>query len=1190
MPRTDPITTIFAELDRLAAALRRRRAYTALTAVVAGTLWASLLFVLADLALRLPSALCWLAWALLLAAAAVGGFFSWRHVMAPLSHTSVSASVEAAHPEYRNRLINIVQFATATAPEDQAFAARLAKEGGPPPVARVSGGEIWSARAWRAAAIAAAIAALGSAIVAAMSPTGYLTSLRRLLTPMAGIAPYSLTRIASIAPGNTAVVRGQPLTVTVEFEGVVPRRAELELLTDDHIRKTLTMRAAVATPQRFEVALPPQHNHARYRILGNDARSEFYRITVNSPPALTSWTAAVTPPEYTGRAAYSLSPDAADMSVPGGAQIELQWQASQPLRAARVLQGDTGLGDAKIRGANATAGTVTFALAAGMPATIELRAVNDLVATVPLPLAAVPDAPPAVDFDTAERQLTVGSGRPLELAFAARDDFGVASVRLEQLLGGRKHQVVATRAVAGGAAPEVFGRFAVDAETLRLRPGKPTRIRLAAVDAVNGEGYSRILQVVLPESEEQRRRREEMLARQKLSITALIQQQKANLKLSRTWESELQRGRIIPASALDTLAVQQAAIRDGAQALLQREADLGLVGRELAALVDGEMAQAVSAFSALKRAAPGDQAHLLPIAIELEVRILAALSGVPATLDGEESFRAKADLLAQLQKLVKQQKANLQLTREAAGRDTVSDDVVSALVETQEDVAMGADDFIAAAKIAAAADSEDDFAAQLAAAVQLLGDAALYEQLLTASGQLEDRDWPAAVQTEETCLSLLAKALAVMNAWRVKKARDTLTSFNATLEKLADTLSDLEEKQQKIVETSRELERRKVFDDDVRDKLRQMDEEQKTWSELVEELAQDLYQFPELPVANELNGKMREVFEDVEQAADSENAPAVEIAVEKEESLLDKIKNTKERVEDVEMWMPDKPDNIEWNLESFDAAEFPEMPLVDLPDELEDIVGDLLDQAEEIAAQSEDSTGNHMMADAEMGWDIMDGPMPSFSAKGKSGNTRPNDNEMTGRSGAGREGQSNGEVIENKVKGLEGTDPHVRRTKDAFQKGMVEEEEDSTMDAKATGGGKLGGESETQGLFGNAPRRDLQQGGSTVSDLRQETEAMYAKARLMYLGNTDGLDEAARAMRLLEQSRRDQGSFDSVQQRVMRRLRTSRAGLGDGAVLPMQLNGPQSAGGAAALNDFDLDAIDEEYRGLVSDYFKNLGN
>ena len=393
---------------------------------------------------------------------------------------------------------------------------------------------------------------------------------------------------------------------------------------------------------------------------------------------------------------------------------------------------------------------------------------------------------------------------------------------------------------------------------------------------------------------------------------------------------------------------------------------------------------------------------------------------------------------------------------------------------------------------------DDEFAKQLRTAYDLLDKGKTYEKALNAAEALTGGDVPASLQGQEEVLRDLMQALNLLNQWRVKNAQRILADAAEALQKTKEQLGALEAKQNQIAEVTRDLSQRGKLDDEVREKLREMDEQQKEMAKLVEELANDLYQFPELPVCNELNSKMREILEDVEQAMESENAPAMEIAVQKEDSLLDAIRNTKERVEDVEMWLMDIPDNIVWNMESFDSDEFPNMPLVPLPDELEEIcVGELLDQAADIEAQSQDTTGNNMIADMEMGWAIMDGPMPCFSAKGKSGNTRPNDNEMTGRSGAGREGQSNGELVENHVKGLEGRTTHARRTQDPFQKGMVTEDENSTMDARATGGGKLGGESETIGMFGKAPRRDLHTAnhGNSPTQLRQETEAVYATAR-----------------------------------------------------------------------------------------------
>jgi hypothetical protein len=215
--------------------------------------------------------------------------------------------------------------------------------------------------------------------------------------------------------------------------------------------------------------------------------------------------------------------------------------------------------------------------------------------------------------------------------------------------------------------------------------------------------------------------------------------------------------------------------------------------------------------------------------------------------------------------------------------------------------------------------------------------------------------------------------------------------------------------------------------------------------------------------------------------------------------------------------------------------------------------------------------------------------MPSFSAKGKSGNTRPNDNEMTGRSGAGREGQATGELVENHVKGYEGRETHARRTQDQFQKGMVTEDEDSTLKARATGGGKLGGESETQGMFGNAPRRDLHTAAHSRQQqkLRQEAEVLYASARLLYIGS-GSLGEATRELRALESAPPDIRELGSLRRRILRRLEDSRVEAKGGTVLPMPVNKVNQAGGVA-LEDSDTEKLSEEYKPILTDYYRGLG-
>jgi hypothetical protein len=336
---------------------------------------------------------------------------------------------------------------------------------------------------------------------------------------------------------------------------------------------------------------------------------------------------------------------------------------------------------------------------------------------------------------------------------------------------------------------------------------------------------------------------------------------------------------------------------------------------------------------------------------------------------------------------------------------------------------------------------------------------------------------------------------------------------------------------------------------------------------------------------------MREVFEDVTQAPGSEKTPAEEIAVDRDEGMLAGLDKVKERIADMEMWLMDKPDNIKWKQEAWDKNEMPNIPLVDLPQELEDLVGDLVDKEEEVDEQAQDAASNAATADAPMGWDVADGPISNWSAKGKSGNEKPNANEMAGRSGSGREGNANGELVEGKAKDLEGRETKERRTHDPFGEGNIEEENPESK-AKATGGGKQSGIGGEGGLQGSAPprhqmgMRDLER---RQQEVRRNTESVYSKATLMYLP-TGELDEAIVLMQKAERQARagDLAGFAETQRRIVHALQnTRRVAGGQGAVaLDPRHRLPTD------LRDEMLNAKEEpippEFERLVSEYYKAI--
>src|SRR5262249_51190521 len=172
--------------------------------------------------------------------------------------------------------------------------------------------------------------------------------------------------------------------------------------------------------------------------------------------------------------------------------------------------------------------------------------------------------------------------------------------------------------------------------------------------------------------------------------------------------------------------------------------------------------------------------------------------------------------------------------------------------------------------------------------------------------------------------------------------------------------------------------------------------------------------------------------------------------------------------EDLETWMADAPDATKWVMEEPLDKKTPKVPEMPLPKALEDLVGDLLQKAEEFDEEADDVTSAWGDNLDQAGWGVSDGPIATFSAKGKTGNDQPNNNEMTGRSGDGRRGKSSGQMVGDTARGFEGRKTPARVGNERYEPGQLKQEGSEDPNG-ATGGGKKAGAGK-KGLQGGSPQ------------------------------------------------------------------------------------------------------------------------
>ncbi|MBM4038942.1 MAG: hypothetical protein FJ290_10555 [Planctomycetes bacterium] len=1161
----------------------------------------------------------------------------------PLTPERMAVKVEAKFPQVDNALIN----ALLLAHEDDEEASELIQavvEEGNADAGRLDLRAAIGKRKLAAFLAAAALTLAGMATYGVVFPKHFGNALARVLLPFAGFNPLTRTKIVDVTPKDQNVLVGDGVTIGAEVAGKLPDAATVLYRPEGDEEQVATMRATVgggSAPREgkeqktrdaevppttlFECLMADVTRSFEYRVIAGDAESDTYRITAHHRPAVTEMKLQITPPDYTGLPPSSQ--EGGTVRALAGSTVALRAACSKPIaKAALVLSipgGTAGLPssgrveDTAGRASRATPG-ITIAMtieggttvAGSFPVAAQGTYQIELTDTagfqgkpVPRDIEILPDEAPEIALDSPPNQVIVKQEASIPFKFTVTDRYGVASAEIVKVIAAREGETKETEESlaewkAEGKTQKVLEvAHQLPVARLGIAPGKSATLRVVARDwnNVSGPGVGRsagiIVTILAPE--EAKDKAQEALKLAALELAQIIAKQRKNIQAGETALAEIRNPKSEIRNTMEPSIALQEEIRTASGKLVElMDPKLPMRG-VVQVLYDGEMVQAVKELRAVaKSEKPADA---LKAALGTERTILARLTGRMEQLQRSVDTAALRDIFAAIEELMREQKAIRAATASLAEVKAPQGD--KALAQRQDKLtgklAQLKEMLAQQGRIVAQSDAEQ--AKRFDGAAAMIDSRQIRQSMILVATKLEKGEFAPTLPTQD---KIIADLQAIADSLRepiIAAASQKLESLQKLVEEAKEKADKLAKLQAAVKEISEELERSKDNRSDAAKELAQKAAElegvKEKIEDAVEQMAKDLALFPEVPSCNELVQEMREVFEDIAQAPGSEKAPAEEIAVDRDEGMLAALDKVKERMADMEMWLMDKPDNIKWKQEAWDKNEMPNIPLVDLPEELEDLVGELLDKEEEVDEQAQDAASNAATADVPMGWDVMDGPISNWSAKGKSGNEKPNANEMAGRSGSGREGQSNGELVEGKAKDLEGREAKERRTHDPFGEGNIEEENPESK-AKATGGGKQSGIGGEGGLQGSAPprnqmgMRDLER---RQQEIRRNAESVYSKATLMYLP-TGELDEAIVLMQKAERQARagDLTGFAETQRRIVHALQNAkRAAAGEGAValdprhrLPTDLK-------EEMLNAKE-EPIPAEFERLVAEYYKAI--
>lgn len=328
-----------------------------------------------------------------------------------------------------------------------------------------------------------------------------------------------------------------------------------------------------------------------------------------------------------------------------------------------------------------------------------------------------------------------------------------------------------------------------------------------------------------------------------------------------------------------------------------------------------------------------------------------------------------------------------------------------------------------------------------------------------------------------------------------------------------------------------------------------------------------------------------EMYEELQKSGEALAGKQVEIATIAEQMGAEMAESIETNIE---RWLADQKDTKKWNAE--EPETMPDVPLQDLPEELTDIIGDLIDSVEDMT-ESEDSTNSYLGSfDEGIGWGVSDGNIDDMSAKGITGNIMPNDNEVGGRSGEGRSGKSSGQFVEETATGKGGRDTPTRLTQSPFETGTVN---DMSTDPQggATGGGKQSGTG-GEGLRGITPDQDpnlAERLPGNQIELKQRAEALVRKLSVQNLPTGD-LEEAIAAMETIQRNPRriSQARILQVKSDIVSALRDARAAVTASLSANLDRSHRQGEGSGWSVKHHSEESVPPGYESTVEAYFRGL--
>jgi len=1108
---------------------------------------------------------------------------------------AVAAFLEKKFPQLDNHLINRVLFAGE---HSQSSWLKAYLSEGVPGFDALPLNEIKNRKLRKRGAAAVGAALLAIVVPAFILGDAWTVALQRVANPFSRLQPPTFAKIISVSPENKTIVQGGAVDLVVRAKGRAGQFVDLDLYPADDKRSTVRIGQFAATDKEEDFTYPVSKisTSLGYRFKVGDAYpTDKFTVDTVPPLALTSLTLKVSPPGYTGLAPRTFDALTNAVTIPCNAEVFFQAACNRPVVASTLIFEKSELSLSP--SANNAVWSGSLVINEGGLFQLHAKDALGLEMRIPVRYELLEDRPPSLRLVAPAGSKAVLPPNAIPIVqFEAADEYGLSAVRLERVRKGAKPsaegEVIKEWPLRGQKTFSEKWTGAIEDVDVS------SALRLVAVDNADvGEPNRTVGPLItfdLSTLSSQLNSETAQRAEARKSLGEMIARQRATLAATTRLKEGLP---VFDEQPWLDVAQKQTDIRAYAAALLKtQDAALGASRVALVKALEGPLPKAVASLTRMSTGAAESRGEYAQAAVDAQNAVLRLLVQAEGGMGKGEVSHAAAGVLAMLEGIRKGQIANLLATMRNAQSAT---ELPEAIIDRQDNLAQDMDAMIGFCRSEAKQDRTDEEFGQL---MTKIADKAvalrLHPTMISIAEIMENQKLPEAIPLQHSVTNGIAALMEFLKEWRETDTKEKTEDALATLKDARDALKKMENLQARVVDALRETgsqgDKTAKLDEDL---LEEIAELKANMASALLKVATDLQAMPELDAVNELVTDTFQTYEEMKQETGSGTNAVTELGLQKEDFLLDLLAKTGQKADEMEMWLMAKPDTTKRNTEQIDKEEL-KAPIgqVTMPEELQDIIGDLMEQEEEKERQADDSVTNQGDANPDSGWGIAEGEFVDYNASGKSGNERPEHKDQDGRSQVGRQGMSDGEVMARSGKINEG-DKNLdkRRTQDSNQSGDVEEEGHS--DAVATGGGKNSGYSQDRGMEGGegATRRDTKVGAdsqeSTRAQLTRNAEAVYAQAQLNNLRTYD-LKKYIQFSRQIENLQKQNASpamIAELHKKAMQALATTYASLESGiSAADMGATGAAEDGDEAVAAS--PDEAPAEYRDMVSEYFKAIGD